>query len=168
VAPVIKGGHPARGQSICWSTPRSCAIAREDESEWAEPSSSAEPGDASKGPDEAASESSGKEKGKPKKPDRRVGMAGHSRRQNLPVTGEVKHFPASCGVCGQSLSEEHFVAEKGHLTVDGERREVERALFGLQAIHVKPLYGTTTCLQCSQVPQTEPGRAPAEVDGNGR
>jgi transposase len=136
----------------------------ENGGELAEQNLSAEPTEESKGP--AASESSGKGKGKPKKPGRRAGMAGHSRHQNLPVTREVKHFPASCGGCGQSLSEAHFVAEQGHLSVDVERREVEGALFGLQAIHVKHLYGTASCPTWGHVHQREPGRAPAEVDWN--
>ncbi len=111
--------------------------------------------------DKCESSPEGDEKGK--KPGRQPGMAGHSRNQTLVVSGEEKHMPSSCVVCGTLLSEADFVADKGHLTVDVERMGEDGGLLGLRATHIKHLYGTTSCLGCGHVHHSEPGRAPAEV-----
>ncbi|MCP4115126.1 MAG: IS66 family transposase [Desulfobacteraceae bacterium] len=102
------------------------------------------------------------EEEKDKKPGRQPGMVGHSRNQNLPMTGEVKHIPGECVVCRATQSEENFVAETGHLTVDVERVGESGGVLGLQATHVKHLYGKTTCPACGHVHRTEPGRTSKE------
>ena len=151
-------GRPEEGED----KHQSCAGC-EEERESSKQKPAGDPGSGSKGQAEAECGSSQEPAEKGKKPGRQPGMAGHSRNQSLAVSGEVKHIPASCVVCGTSQSEENFVAKQGHLTVDVERQGEGGGVLGLQATNVKHLYGETTCSGCGHVHHSEPGRAPAEV-----
>ena len=85
-----------------------------------------EQGSASKGQAEDENGSSLDPDKKAKKPGRQPGMAGHSRSPSLAVSGEMKHIPAYCVVCGTSQSEENFLADKGHLTVNRNVNMLDR------------------------------------------
>ncbi len=135
----------------------------EEESEPSKEKPAEEQGRDSKGQAEDENGSSLELDKKAKKPGRQLGMVGHSRSPSVAVSGEVKHIPSHCVVCGTLQSEENFLADKGHLTVDVERMGEDGGLLGLQASHVKHVYGTTSCAACGHEHRTEPGRAPAEV-----
>lgn len=96
----------------------------------------------------------------PKKPGRRVGAPGHSRRVNLPVSETVIHAPESCVCCGQALEPAGFIAGTGLYILEIEM-EPGAGLRGLRVRHDKHLYGELTC-GCGHVNRSEPGRCPAD------
>ncbi len=100
--------------------------------------------------------------GTPEKPraGRQKGAQGHSRRVSLAVTGEQIHRPEQCGVCGQELDTQGFVARAGLYVLEVVLGGM--GLLGLGVRHEKHVYGDIEC-GCGHVNRTEPGRCGAEA-----
>ncbi len=97
------------------------------------------------------------QKSEKKKPGKQIGAQGHGRQVQLPVTSIEHHRACECVACGQSLTEEsQFDARGGLYVLDIEIQEL-----GLNATHIKHLYGDTHC-SCGHVTQTKPGRCQPE------
>lgn len=85
-------------------------------------------------------------------------MVGHSRSQVLPVSGEERHCPEQCVVCGGALPPEGFQGRTGHYVLDLERG----AGAGFWLTQVKHLWGEIVCPHCGHRNGSEPGRAAAD------
>ena len=94
-----------------------------------------------------------------RKPGRAVGMPGHGRTVDLPISGQENHYPEQCVICGQTLDPEKFVAWNGYYVLDLVQNS--DGLAGLEVTHVLHVYGDIACT-CGHVNRAEPGRCEKE------
>jgi transposase len=98
---------------------------------------------------------------RPRRPGRRPGHPGVSRRQVLPIDQEQSHAPSHCACCGEALEGLEAVAYTGRYELELERRESGNA--GVVVTQTKHTYFEVRC-GCGHCTRAEPGRALAESD----
>ena len=122
-----------------------------------EPGSDKEPGEEKKKRRAKRDPKAGKGKRSKKKQGKQKGAQGHGRQVTLEVSDVKIHQAEQCAACDEKLGEEaKFEARTGLLVLDVEMGEP-----GLQASHVKHLYGDSHC-SCGHVTRTKPGRCEKE------
>lgn len=131
-----------------------------DDEEFSPDDGDKEPGSAGDESDHNDTESSRNDnEERSRKPGRAVGMPGHGRTVDLPISGRENHYPEQCVICGQPLDPEKFVARNGHYVLDLFQNS--EGLAGLELTHVLHVYGDIAC-SCGHVNRTEPGRCEKE------
>jgi transposase len=91
----------------------------------------------------------------PRRSGQRPGAPGHGRTQSLPIDHERHHHPATCAVCGGTLTVTN--AERTHsacLVIDLRELSADRA--GLEVMQSKQIYHERRC-ECGHWTRAEPG-----------